>query len=285
MKDITTRENKGLNGLTENRAIDHHNEEFFRTLLDDTFYCNIEGLEFERMLDKENQLKGIDLVGQLNGDNLVIDEKVQTSKAFVPEARKRSKFTYSRDGQEITVKTACTPTFCFELMCSKMAKRQRETPQYNTYGFSVSPDVFGSKKYPGWFLDAKKETKQYVCVWPHNLNEIEIMMINRADLLNALKKKGLTDETVEKALWDIQADAAEAMQNDNFKASKWKAPLRYYDNCLKNEKGEYDAWFTSSVYNLAEAPINLICRKDFLLSLPKTQHWMMFPRERELMKI
>lgn len=117
------------------------------------------------------------------------------------------------------------------------------------------------------------------------MNEIEIMMIDRDDLLNVLKQKGLTDEKVETALYDIQADAAEAIQRDNFKASKWKAPLRYFDDCLKNEKGEYDAWFTSSIYNLAEAPINLICRKEFLMSLPKTQHWMMFPRERKLMKI
>lgn len=285
MSGIYTRTNTGANGLVENRATDHKNEEFFRDILDKYFYNKISDFVYERMSDRDNQLKGIDLVGHIGEEIYVIDEKTQTSKAFVSEARKRGTFTYILDGEEHSIKTACTPTFCFELACCKLSKRQKKNYTYQTYGFDIPTEVFDAKRYPGWFLDANKETKQYICVWPHNLNEIEIMMITRQDLLDSLKDRGLTDEIMTNALLDIQADAAALVHVNEFKASKSRAPLRYYEDCLKSETGEYDAWFTSSVYNLAEAPINLICRKNYLLSLPNTKHWILQTKEERLIEL
>lgn len=283
MKNITVRENKGINGLTENRFTDHCNEEFFRDILDNNLYRYIPDFTYERKGDRESQLKGIDISGQMNGHPVYIDEKVQTSKAFVPENRKRGTFIYNLDGEEKVIKTACTPTFCFELSCCKLTKKHRDNPDLSTYGFNISADIFNPDRYPGWFIDAEKETKQYICVWPHNLQTIEVMMISRDELINCLQSRGLTDEIIAKALTDIQQEAIRKTQEDSFKANKYKAPVRYYQDCLKNDKGEYDAWFTSSVYNLAEAPINLICRKNFLLSLPNTKHWIMLPKEERLL--
>ena len=282
MSGIYTRKNVGMNGLVENRTEDHINEEWFRNIIDANLYNRIDGFEYKRMLDRANQLKGIDVDAHLGNEHFIIDEKVQTSKLKVKN--KRGKFTYFRDGKEYTVKTACTPTFCFELACCKMSKRQKENNEYYTRCFDIPTKVFGKNRYPGWFLDANKETEYYVCVWPHNYDVMEAMLISRQDLFDALQNRGMSSDTLIKDLEDISADAYEAVHKEEFEAAKWKPPLRYYEDCLKNKDGEYDAWFTSSVYNLAEAPINLICKKDFLLSLPHTKHWIMLPNEEELVE-
>ncbi len=102
MSGIYTRKNVGINGLVENRTEDHINEEWFRDIIDVNLYDRIDGFEYKRMLDKANQLKGIDVDAHLGNEHFIIDEKVQTRKLKVKN--KKGKFTYFRDGKEHIVK-------------------------------------------------------------------------------------------------------------------------------------------------------------------------------------
>lgn len=285
MANIMTRANMGKNGLIENRKSDHHGEEFFWGILDDCLYSNLKGIEYERKTDYNSQIKGIDIVSYINGNKYIMDEKTQVTKAFMSNSDKNGIFTYTLNNETHSIKTACTPTFCLELLSDKITKQNSKSNKYSIREFNIPEEVFGADKYPGWFIDNHKETTHYVLVWPHNLNEIEIAIVNRQDIFDNLKSRGITSELLTMILKSIKDDATNIINQTEFKADKKRVPLRYYEESLKNEVGEYDAWFTSSVYNLAECPVNLVCRKEFLCGLPNSQHYMIFSRKRQLVAL
>lgn len=234
----------GSNGLTEKRTSDMKREKEMGEFLDKWFYPYIGGT-FERQKDINAQLKGIDVKVFKDTSVIMIDEKAQVTLYGCP-----------------------TQTFCFELSSEEL----------NTHTI-----------YPGWFVDEKKETTHYLLIWVHSaakgikstpddFEDVEIYLVSRQDMLDALSEKGFNIEKLCKICSEISQITAAAAK------PKAKRPVRfkegYADAFRCND--DFEVYFTSSCYNLAERPINMICRKSFLRKLPNTVIFRIHPKNNKV---
>lgn len=227
----------GVNNLVENRATDSSGEKEVAKFLDKYLYPKYYAeYSKERIFDKVRQLLGMDiLVGEF-----VFDEKAQTTLFGCP-----------------------TDTFCLEVSSDYMGGMQK------------------GQRNAGWLYDKKKKTTHYVFVWvteaakgkqskAEDFRKVDIAVVSREELIKSLARKGFTEDYVKSKDKEI---------TDEFKSNPKKNAehkvFHYKENLPEGAKspwGKLEVWFTFS-NNLAERPLNIICSKRYLRSIPKTKNF------------
>lgn len=166
--------------------------------------------EYKRIYDRHLQLQGIDITINTDYGERHVDEKA--AGHYI--------------NQDI-------PTFAFEIN------------YYNSSG-----DLVG-----GWFLDQKSVTDWYFLIWiraiknkgitEKDIIELEVMMIDRVKLIQAIEKEGLNAKVIQSVSEDIRA-----------KASGGKHLMNATNNMY---------FFLTE--KLVERPLNLVLKKDYLSKL------------------
>lgn len=170
-----------------------------------------------------------------------------------------------------------------------IGQKSKNIRPYNTFAFECSFKRYTGKRITGWFLDKEKETEYYLLCWIHDCKvtsnptkndflEVEIAMINRAELQNELASHKLSLNKIQKDSEHIRniSRVTSILNKDElngrFKTRRYCSDYHYY----KNGKDYTDAYYVYSK-QLAEEPMNLILSKELLLSLPSTKHWFVTP--------
>lgn len=217
------------------RAQDMRAKRALAGFMDDCFYSKLASrqggsLTFKRMTDRASQQAGIDVCIETDGRRMLIDEKAS--------------LYYSN---------TMIPTFAFELD-------------------SIRPGHPGL--LPGWFVDERLETGYYMLIWPNvkctrkngswmrkeildlsrdDFTIVEAMLLKRTDLQTALEQQGYDRKRL--------ADCAV-----RFRRECRSVPERI-DKPF-NERLNKDLQLSYSGH-LAERPVNLVIRKEFLKKIAK----------------
>ncbi len=217
------------------RAEDMRAERALAAFMDDCFYSKVASrkggsLTFQRMTDCASQQKGIDVSIKTDGQEMLIDEKAS--------------LYYSN---------LMIPTFAFELDWIQPGQRHR---------------------LPGWFLDERQDTKYYMLIWPNvkcthkdnawirkdiralsknDFTIVEAMLLKKTDLQTALRQQGYDRKRLE----DCAARFRKTCDADPEKTDR-----------PSNE--DLNGYLRLSYSGqLAEKPVNLVIRKEFLKKLAK----------------
>lgn len=190
------------------RALDTTTESEIGKFLDQKFYP-IYTFKSQRFTDVETQMKGIDVVFEMDGSLHMVDEKAASH--------------YINKN---------LPTFAFEV------------------DFLVRGEVVD-----GWFFDEHKSTQYYLLTWvwatkdkhitAEDITSVELFLVERRKLLSLLAQYKLTRETASNISKQIRQSGVSGVSH--------KIPgIPFY--------------FFFSPY-LAEQPVNIVIRKEFLKSI------------------
>ena len=191
--------------LKSNFKSDLEKEKKLTHLLDSYYQSKLKHYFFKRVSDLKQQHEGVDLIFKHNEKDVsfYIDEKAQLD--YINEN---------------------LPTFAFELSYLKNGVEKK-----------------------GWLFDEKKKTDFYSLITaiysdePHSYTSCKITLVNRKKLIGFLQKKGISSETISKAI---------------IKMSKTHGKHK-----LDGLDDRKEGYLFFSKQNKNEQPINLILRLEF----------------------
>ena len=193
--------------LKSNFASDLKKEQKLTFLLDTYYQKHLKYYDFERIYDMKRQMQGIDIIlmHKINGRTFFIDEKAQLD--YINEE---------------------LPTFAFEINYKKKGILKK-----------------------GWLFDTNKKTQFYALVTaiysdePNKFTSCKITLVNREKLLDFLKIKNITIDTLKDSV---------------LKSASLNGKIK-----IKQLNHKTEGYLFLSQKNKFEKPTNLILKLQFLI--------------------